>query len=155
MTNALPILLESMPPKSKVVREFPYQVPDLPADGRQLLSFTDSRQGTARMSAKIQKDAERIFTRSFVYQAVQESLASDNDPDAIKQAEQSLKKLEVAGMLTDPTFSDIVAGLRKTISGSEDGFLWADLEARLADRIEVREWIAESWANRSERFSNI
>ncbi len=154
MTNALPILLESMPPKSKVVREFPYQVPDLPADGRQLLSFTDSRQGTARMSAKIQKDAERIFTRSFVYQAVQESLASDNDPDAIKQAEQSLKKLEVAGMLTDPTFSDIVAGLRKTISGSEDGFLWADLEARLADRIEVREWIAESWANRSERFSD-
>jgi DEAD/DEAH box helicase domain-containing protein len=43
----------------------------LPADGRQVLTFTDSRQGTARLAAKLQRDAERAYIRAMVYHAVQ------------------------------------------------------------------------------------
>src|SRR5439155_13541276 len=42
-----------------------------PFSGRRLLTFTDARQGTARLSAKLQADAERAFARAFVYHAVQ------------------------------------------------------------------------------------
>ena len=33
---------------------------DQPSRGRRLITFTDSRQGTARMSAKLQQDSERV-----------------------------------------------------------------------------------------------
>ena len=42
-----------------------------PFSGRRLLTFTDARQGTARLSAKLQADAARAFLRTFVYHAVQ------------------------------------------------------------------------------------
>ena len=35
----------------------------LPLDGRQLITFTDARQGTARRAANIQVTAERGFLR--------------------------------------------------------------------------------------------
>jgi DEAD/DEAH box helicase domain-containing protein len=44
---------------------------DHPADktsrGRRLLTFTDSRQGTARLAARLQQDAERSKTRGLIY----------------------------------------------------------------------------------------
>lgn len=49
----------------------PEQVPGLPAGGRRALTFTDSRQGVARLAAKLQQDAERSLTRAFVWHRVQ------------------------------------------------------------------------------------
>jgi ATP-dependent helicase YprA (DUF1998 family) len=40
---------------------------DHPCRGRRLLCFSDSRQGTARMAAKLQQDAERNRVRSLIY----------------------------------------------------------------------------------------
>lgn len=39
-----------------------------PLRGRRMITFTDSRQGTARMAASLQRDAERNALRSAVYQ---------------------------------------------------------------------------------------
>ena len=44
-----------------------------PADGRVVLMFTDSRQGTARLSAKLQRDAEQNHLRAFIYHMLQAS----------------------------------------------------------------------------------
>src|SRR5690606_31127850 len=63
LTTVAPILLEGVEPKAET----------LPGRGRQLLSFTGSRQGTARMAAKLQMEAERNFVRSFIYHQVQAS----------------------------------------------------------------------------------
>lgn len=41
-----------------------------PFRGRKLISFTDSRQGTARIAVKLQQDAERAFSRSFIYHSL-------------------------------------------------------------------------------------
>ncbi len=53
----------------------------MPFGGRNLITFTDARQGTARLSAKLQADAERAFVRAFVYHAVQVKPASGSAED--------------------------------------------------------------------------
>jgi hypothetical protein len=58
--NAAPILLEGVESATAEAGD------RLPSAGRRLLSFTDSRQGTARMAAKLQIESERNFVRSFV-----------------------------------------------------------------------------------------
>ena len=57
--SILPTLLEYAPDGEKPA--------DHPCRGRRLLSFSDSRQGTARMAAKLQQDAERNRVRSLIY----------------------------------------------------------------------------------------
>jgi hypothetical protein len=55
----LPTLLEYAPDGERPA--------DHPYRGRRLLTFNDSRQGTARMAAKLQQDAERNRVRGLVY----------------------------------------------------------------------------------------
>lgn len=55
----LPTLLEYAPDGDKPA--------DHPCRGRRLLTFNDSRQGTARMAAKLQQDAERNRVRGLIY----------------------------------------------------------------------------------------
>lgn len=57
--NILPTLLEYAPDGERPA--------DHPCRGRRLLTFNDSRQGTARMAAKLQQDAERNRVRGLVY----------------------------------------------------------------------------------------
>ena len=38
----------------------------MPAKGKRLITFTDSRQGTARLSVKMQQEAERSRLRGAV-----------------------------------------------------------------------------------------
>ena len=62
MMQAIPTLMEFCPdgdaPNTKPMR------------GRRMITFTDSRQGTARISASLQRDSERNSLRSLVYQCV-------------------------------------------------------------------------------------
>jgi DEAD/DEAH box helicase domain-containing protein len=63
--NAAPILLEGVSAQQADHA--------LPFDGRQLISFSDSRQGTARFAANIETNGERGFVRGFIYHAVQKA----------------------------------------------------------------------------------
>lgn len=60
----------------------------LPSGGRKMISFTDSRQGTARTAVKIQQDSERGKVRSFIYHQLL-SAQSEN-----KLSEKENKHLE-------------------------------------------------------------
>ena len=42
----------------------------LPARGRRLITFTDSRQGTARMAVKMQQEAEYSKLRGMVFDMI-------------------------------------------------------------------------------------
>lgn len=64
MLNSIPILLEGTPAADENSNILPFE-------GRQLLTFTDSRQGTARIAEKLERDSERNFMRSYIYQLVQ------------------------------------------------------------------------------------
>ncbi|WP_243367384.1 DEAD/DEAH box helicase [Fundidesulfovibrio soli] len=57
--NILPTMLEYAPDGDRPA--------DHPYRGRRLLTFNDSRQGAARMAAKLQQDAERGRIRSLIY----------------------------------------------------------------------------------------
>jgi len=59
LTVILPTLLEFAPDGDKP-REHPHR-------GRRLLTFNDSRQGTARMAARLQQESERNRVRGLVY----------------------------------------------------------------------------------------
>ncbi len=51
----------------------------LPCGGRRLITFTDSRQGTARIAAKMQQDAERNRLRGLVYELVANNSTGEVD----------------------------------------------------------------------------
>ena len=102
--NILPTLLKYAPDGNKP-QDHPYR-------GRRLLSFTDSRQGTARLAAKLQQDAERNRVRGLVYHL---SLHSSGNTDP--QQEEKLKRdLEGLREAFEKTPIDILA---KTIEKTE------------------------------------
>jgi hypothetical protein len=60
VSNTIPTLLEFCPDGDNPSGS--------PARGRRLITFTDSRQGTARLAIKVQQDSERNRVRGLVYE---------------------------------------------------------------------------------------
>ncbi|MBI3149946.1 MAG: DEAD/DEAH box helicase [Betaproteobacteria bacterium] len=90
--NILPTLLEYAPDGEKPA--------DHPCRGRRLLTFNDSRQGTARMAAKLQQDAERNRVRGLVYHltlqhgrgvAGAQAVAIENEIKTLEQIPESAR----------------------------------------------------------------
>ena len=78
----LPTLLEFAPDSE--------QPADKTYRGRRLLTFTDSRQGTARLAARLQQDAERTKTRGLIYHNV---LALSGDAAEVEEQIRELEKI--------------------------------------------------------------
>ena len=72
--TAIPALLESMPEAAKEATSKPFR-------GRRTLTFTDSRQGTARFAARAQGEAERTAVRAFLYHQTWSKSGADTPPD--------------------------------------------------------------------------
>lgn len=150
--NAAPILLEGVEPATTAAGE------KLPSEGRRLLSFTDSRQGTARMAAKLQNDSERNFVRSFIYHQMQASMRPPPGLEAeIGQLRSDIQQFET--LYSDnplPALESVLTDKRKKLtslaSGNTDGITWPELVNRLAGRIEVAEWIKGVWQSRDEEL---
>ncbi|WP_292583900.1 DEAD/DEAH box helicase [Mesorhizobium sp.] len=154
--NAAPMLLAAMPAADKVVvPPLPQMPPDLPASGRQLISFTDSRQGTARMAARLQIESERAFVRSFIYQAVQLKAAGGGETEKTIELRGNIARVkEREGWQDDALFASLVAGWEKELAQYSGGatISWPDLRTSLADRIEMREWLPQVWGDRADIF---
>ncbi|WP_316205347.1 DEAD/DEAH box helicase [Bradyrhizobium sp. SZCCHNS3004] len=150
--NAAPILLEGVEPAVASVGE------RLPSGGRRLLSFTDSRQGTARMAAKLQIESERNFLRSFVYHQVQASMRpAPGVGEDLAKTKAEIEQLEAALAATRlPALEGVLAEKRRKLatltSGNTDGIAWLELVSRLAERVETSEWIKSVWQARDEQL---
>ncbi len=134
MGNAVPLMLEGF--------AAPAGEPGLPAAGRRMLTFSDSRQGTARLAAKLQQDAERNLVRAFLYHAVQE----ETGPDAEERA-KLLAKLEKLRQIPD-LFADDIAAIEKTLAGAGEAVRWVDLVSRLSRHVELENFAADVWRGR-------
>ncbi|ESQ74519.1 DEAD/DEAH box helicase [Asticcacaulis sp. AC402] len=150
--NAAPLLLEGVDPATTLSGQ-------LPSDGRRLLSFTDSRQGTARLSAKIQAEAERNFVRSFVYHSVQASMMASQDDSVIGELQADIAKWEAAYQaspmpIIEGEIQKRKEALSKLTSGSTDGVAWDDMVDRLAARPEIENWIKDVWEPRDPELFN-
>jgi len=90
--SIVPELLDDGPEAALPIHEGKPDSRRRPADSRQLLMFTDSRQGTARLSAKPQRDAEQNHVRAFIYHKVQSSRVAD-DAEKRRELEQIVTSL--------------------------------------------------------------
>lgn len=99
LQTATPILLRHMKPFGKSQEALPWE-------GRRLISFTDSRQGTARFAAKIQQEAERNYVRSLIYHKVADR-ARPVGSQPLEELRQEIAKLEQA-IATNPSLSDLI-----------------------------------------------
>jgi len=145
--NAAPLLLDGVAPKV-TDRSVPY-------GGRGLLSFTDSRQGTARMAAKMQAEAERNFVRSFIYHSVQHSLSATRaESPEVEALKGELAVLEP--LASSPAVAELVQQKHKRLAelsgGNTSGIAWNDLIDRLSEREDVQKWIADVWGGREQEY---
>lgn len=138
MGNGLPLVLEALAPAT--------HGPDRPMAGRRALSFTDSRQGVARLAAKLQQDAERTLTRSFLYHAVQEN--ADVDPTRVAEIEDQLLRLRTI----PKTFDDMIRAKEEELAGllgnAARHVPWRDLKRRFAQQADLRDFAGEVWRPR-------
>lgn len=152
--NAAPVLLDGVAPRDEAQAGGP-----IPDGGRQLLSFTDSRQGTARFAASLQNGSERNFVRAAIYHAVQDTLRSPPGADAaVADLDRQIAGLEqvIASNPTMTMLGDTLEKLRKDraalISPAATGLAWPTQREQLAARPEVNDLMLKVWRFRDERF---
>ncbi|MES2434128.1 MAG: DEAD/DEAH box helicase [Pseudomonadota bacterium] len=125
-----------------------------PMSGRGAISFTDSRQGVARLAAKMQAEAERNLTRAFLYHETQMALdgAEGGAADEIAKLEQALDALRLAGMEPPAVMVDRLATL-KSAQTAVPGVKWESAVADLAGHPELGLFVSEVWKDRGDEFT--
>jgi DEAD/DEAH box helicase domain-containing protein len=134
-----PALLEQLPEND----DGPEQ---LPMRGRRMITFSDSRQGTARFAARTQLESERNYVRSFVYHTLWER-AGQTDSSDLARREQQIAELERVSAGT-ASLEDLVKQQRRELEeqkGRADRpeMRWTKMRDRLANRREIRSWMKE------------
>ena len=105
----LPTLLEFAPDGDNPL--------DHPCRARRLLTFNDSRQGTARLAAKLQQDSERNRIRGLVYHAALQTTARGTGDEAnIGLQIAALEAIPAAS--SNATIEDLLQQLRKKLEES-------------------------------------
>ncbi len=149
--NDTPPLLAAMRPKEANGRV----VAGKPSDGRRLISFSDSRQGTARLAAKLQQEAEVALTRATVYHLMQQEPSIDPArQQEIDDAREQVETLEaaLAAVSAGAVAEKLAASLDKArarLAGlmPQRGASWAEAVDRLSRNPELG-YAADAWGRR-------
>ncbi|MGA2491573.1 MAG: DEAD/DEAH box helicase [Roseiarcus sp.] len=148
--NAVPVLLDGITSREAGADT------TMADGGRQLLSFTDSRQGTARFAAMLQNGSERNFVRAAIYHAVQDTLRpNESAAEKVATLDATIAALEpVAG--ASPPLTNMLNKARadrdEILNPRGDGLPWATLRELLSTRPEVDVLMRSVWKFRDERF---
>jgi DEAD/DEAH box helicase domain-containing protein len=136
LSTAIPTILEPLP-KMKGGDEA------RPLDGKRLISFTDSRQGTARFAAKLQQESERNYVKSLLYH----SLAAQSTTKDEKQIEKLLKEIKSLELIENgnPTIQGILderkAKLVSLESPQPSQLSWDEAENKLLNSDDFIRWM--------------
>jgi len=114
VANAVPTVLEYCQDYEGDEEQPDHGSQSLPGRGRRLITFSDSRQGTARMSVRMQQEAERSKLRGLVVQALswhqrsqgnEQTVPSDLKPELIEkliaEANQKVAVYRDVGLLDE------------------------------------------------------
>lgn len=128
--QVIPTLLEYCPDGDEPMQK--------PARGRRLISFTDSRQGTARVAAKIQQESERNRLRGLVYARVAIADKADSGQlDRLKRQLHDLKSIQEPPESLLTLISDLEARIKE--HSSPRALPFDDLaESLAANELDVR-----------------
>lgn len=136
---AVPALLERIPPRGGQVQ--------LPAAGRRILTFADSRSGAAYFAARTQLEAERMYVRGFLYHLIN-SKKRTPDLDKIAKLERRILAFEQAGGMDDDIRETRMEVARERQQGSAASIPWSKaLEVLSTQRI-VRDWMRQGLRDR-------
>ena len=135
---AVPTLLSHAPAhKDQKVRK--------PFDGRQMITFSDSRQGTARFASRMQFESERSYVRSFIYHKLWSKVES-GDAAKVQELEGQIAQLEKMANM-----ESVVDGLRVQLESENQkleqpvaAITWDDMVADLARAVPVSQFIPSS-----------
>jgi hypothetical protein len=147
MSQIAPGLLSQLSPRSDIG-------PAAPMQGRQLITFTDARQGTAKHAANIQVASERGFLRGYLYHLLQE--APSSSPDELKAVEERIEKLTPLAP-TDPTFASMLRDAqadRERLAGGPPSRPWKSVVSRLASEPTLKDQLRRIWSERDSRFDD-
>ena len=119
----------------------------LPSDGRRLLTFTDSRQGTARFALGAQIEAERNYTRSFVYHSLVAARVDKKVPRTeIDHLRDQILKLEaVASCDLKGLLEEKRRELNEALAPKLGQLSWTEAVNKLAQQVEVTDWMRAHW----------
>ncbi len=146
LRGIIPLLLEYTPPLEAGARS-------VPSLGRRLITFTDSRQGTARFALDAQLDAERNFTRSVVYhQLAARRVAATREQGPTAALEADVAALEaVPGVHENPVLRKMLAQKREALRAARTPVLgtlsWSAARSLLAHEEVVRTWMRDHWSH--------
>lgn len=142
ISNTAPTLLEACQESDNPLEK--------PARGRRLITFTDSRQGTARISTKIQQDSERDSIRGSVY-GVAASIEAACDQDSLTEYKKKIvsynEKINKFERLNDQDIvkdlKELRNGLLKEIASAQktNPISWNELVNRLQTNPDISRWI--------------
>ncbi|MBX9460710.1 MAG: DEAD/DEAH box helicase [Brevundimonas sp.] len=148
LQNATPTLLEGVSSHTSERQQ-------LPGEGRQLLSFTDSRQGTARFAANIETQSERGYIRAFIYHLVQKGLAKGADTEERRTLDEEIAALSQHA--SNPTIAAMIEQKRvgRAALDQPSTVAWTDAVTALSEDPTVDQWIRAVWnEDRDQRFGD-
>ena len=121
LSTIIPTALEHTPPIASGS--------NYPSQGRRLLGFSDSRQGSARMAVRLQQEAERNRVRSVLYHA----LVAERRQTDTATLEDQIEAIRLADNPTlKPVLEKLETDLAQELAGTEIGKLsWSDAAQRL------------------------
>ena len=142
LRNTIPVVLDYTPPLADGNER-------LPSSGRRLLTFTDSRQGTARFALDAQLDSERNFTRSLVYHLVAAARVDrETDPEEIANLKQEIRNLTPVARKV-PAMQRTLARLQRELAGLTTPKLgrltWKAAVDKLSQETEIAVWLRQHW----------
>lgn len=141
---SIPTLLEHTPRQEKAAEP-------LPMGGRRTITFSDSRQGTARFALSMQLGAERNHIRSELYHQLHQKLkASTPDAAGLQQLQEQLAALEkIPSSTLEPVRQDIRRKLAEA-QGSGMGVLsWNEALEVVQKTPLVSQWLPTAWKARN------
>lgn len=157
VANVVPTILEYCPDHEKENKSDPGPL-ELPGRGRKLITFTDSRQGTARMAVKMQQEAEQARLRGAVYQELRDKQMSQQTNPAIKGLTEQLREAEQKQDVTlINIFKNAINAMQQNESTDFKSVVlsWSDMVTELAKKEDFQRSMlaANKYAN-PELFSD-
>lgn len=123
-----------------------------PFRGKKMISFTDSRQGTARIAVKLQQDSERNRIRGLIYHYLLQSQQEKQGLSASDQALYvSLTALKEQGTLPT-TLAAHLQGLEEKLAQTATASLsWTEMINRLASDRDVSTGMLDHYKRQAPR----
>lgn len=139
LSEIIPTLLEYCPD----IDDKDVKPKERPLRGRRMITFTDSRQGTARIAAKLQQDAERNRVRGLIYGRVSQRVPVEADA----KLQSDIESLKTANSLApnpilEKMISEKETELRSKQSNISSAISYKDMVSWLStNEADTREWM--------------